>query len=132
VEDPSNREPYVGRELFATSGHKLGTIDEVYVDRETGAPAFAVITSGLFGTIRRFVPLLHVGWLDDDLVVPHSRDKVRVAPNPEHDGRLTQSGEADMYAYYGLPYTPIRGDVRLRCPKAKQAAVARDVMESHD
>jgi sporulation protein YlmC with PRC-barrel domain len=132
VGDSSSRDPFQGRELFATSGHKLGTIDAVYVDCETGSLAFAVITSGLFGTIRRYVPLRHVGRLDDELVVPHSRDKVRVAPSPEHDGRLTQSGEADLYAYYGLPYTPIRGAVRLRCPDEKRATAARDSPETDE
>jgi sporulation protein YlmC with PRC-barrel domain len=115
VEDARSLGPLEGRELFATSGHKLGTIESVYVDSETGAPAFAVVATGMFGTIRRYVPLRHVGCVDDELVVPHSRDKVRVAPCPEREGRLTQSGEADLYAYYGLPYQPISGAVRLQC-----------------
>jgi hypothetical protein len=125
VEDARSLGPLEGRELFATSGHKLGTILQVFVDSETDEPAFAVVTSGMFGTIRRYVPLRHIGCSDDELVVPHSRDKVRVAPCPEREGRLTQSGEADLYAYYGLRYTPIPGRTRLRCPGGERATPGR-------
>ena len=44
-----------GRDLYDTDGDKIGSIDEIYLDRETDDPEWAVVTTGLFGTKRTFV-----------------------------------------------------------------------------
>ena len=47
--------------------------------------------SGLFGTIRRLVPLNDVRESGDELVVPYSKDKVKLAPPAEADRRLSKA-----------------------------------------
>ena len=48
---------FEGRELFDPNGYKIGDIESVVSeDRQ----AFALVKSGLFGTIRRLVPLSDV------------------------------------------------------------------------
>ena len=39
-----------GRTMVDPAGDKLGTIDAIYLDDETGQPEWATVTSGLFGT----------------------------------------------------------------------------------
>ena len=46
-----------GRDLIDNDGDKIGSIDDIYLDRETDQPEWAVVTTGLFGTKRTFVPL---------------------------------------------------------------------------
>ena len=79
---------FEGRELFDCSGYKIGDIETVLSD---DGLRFALVKSGLFGTIRRLVPLNDVRESDDQLVVPYSKDKVKLAPPAEDDERLSQS-----------------------------------------
>ena len=78
---------FEGRELFDSSGYKIGDILTVFTD---DGLEFALVKSGLFGTIRRLVPLNDVCESDDELVVPYSKDKVTLAPPAEADMRLSQ------------------------------------------
>jgi hypothetical protein len=83
-----NTHSFEGRELFDFNGYKIGDIETVF--RGDG-PAFALVKSGLFGTIRRLVPLNDVRESGDELVVPYSKDKVKLAPPAAADRRLTQA-----------------------------------------
>ena len=65
---------FEGRELFDSNGYKIGDIESVVSE---DGQAFALVKSGLFGTIRRLVPLSDVSESDDQLVVPYSKDKVK-------------------------------------------------------
>ena len=66
--------------------YKIGDIESVV--RENGR-AFALVRSGLFGTLRRLVPLNDVRESGDELVVPYSKDKVKLAPPANADRRLS-------------------------------------------
>ena len=79
---------FEGRELFDSNGYKIGDIETVF--RGNG-PAFALVKSGLFGTIRRLVPLDDVRESGEELVVPYSKDKVKLAAPAEADRRLSQA-----------------------------------------
>jgi hypothetical protein len=79
---------FEGRELFDSSGYKIGDIETVF--SEDGRE-FALVRSGLFGTIRRLVPLNDVRESGDELVVPYSKDKVKLAPPAEADKRLSKA-----------------------------------------
>lgn len=82
-------ERFEGRELFDYRGYKIGDIESVV--RENGR-AFALVKSGLFGTLRRLVPMKDVRESADELVVPYSKDKVKLAPPANADRRLSQAG----------------------------------------
>ena len=41
----------------------------------------------------------------NELRVPYDRAFVEAAPGMDPDGRLWPQEEAELYAYYGLPYT---------------------------
>ena len=94
-----------GRELAASDGSKLGSIDEIYLDQETREPEWALINTGLFGTKQTFVPLRNASPSDDALRVPYDKDQVKDAPRIDADGELSQFEEAQLYRHYGLDYS---------------------------
>ena len=87
-----------GRELFDSGGYKVGDIETVL----RGDPAFALVKSGLFGSIRRLVPLDDVREPGQELVVPYSKDKVRLAPAARADRRLSQAERERLCRCYRL------------------------------
>src|SRR3954453_16469219 len=67
-----------GQDLYDQSGEKIGKIEEIYLDADTGAPEWALVNTGLFGTKSTFVPLRDA--TDDEggnLRVPYEKSRAR-------------------------------------------------------
>ncbi|HEY4728806.1 MAG TPA: PRC and DUF2382 domain-containing protein, partial [Actinomycetes bacterium] len=102
-----------GRTMVDPAGDKLGTIDAIYLDDDTGQPEWALVTSGLFTAKARFVPLAGAQATGDSVQVPYDKDQVKNAPTMEADGSLSQDEEAELYRHYGLEYSEHRSDSGL-------------------
>ncbi|MEA2305359.1 MAG: hypothetical protein QOH43_2639, partial [Solirubrobacteraceae bacterium] len=46
-----------GRKVVDAGGDKIGTIEEIWLDRQTGEPEWATVKTGLFGLRSSFVPI---------------------------------------------------------------------------
>jgi uncharacterized protein (TIGR02271 family) len=102
-----------GRTMVDPAGDKLGTIDAIYLDDETGQPEWATVTSGLFTAKAAFVPLAQAQDLGDSIQVPYDKTQVKSAPSMDADGQLSQDDEAELYRHYGLEYSEHRSDSGL-------------------
>jgi len=109
---PTTREDVLswrGQDMVDADGDKIGTIDEIYLDAETGEPEWAVVTTGLFGTKQNFVPLGDATTSADGVRVPFDKATVKDAPKIDPDGRLSQSEERQLYTHYGRQYQEYSG-----------------------
>ncbi|HZA04950.1 MAG TPA: PRC and DUF2382 domain-containing protein [Propionibacteriaceae bacterium] len=88
--------------VVTTSGDKIGSIGQIYLDDETGQPSFVTANTGLFGTSQSFVPLQSANVRDGDIVVDYDKDTVKNAPRIDDDGKLSPEEEDRLYEYYGL------------------------------
>jgi uncharacterized protein (TIGR02271 family) len=102
-----------GRTMVDPAGDKLGTIDAIYLDDETGQPEWATVTNGLFTAKTAFVPLAQAQPMGDSVQVPYDRQQVTDAPGMQADGSLSQDEEAQLYRHYGLDDTESRSDSGL-------------------
>ena len=102
-----------GRTMVDPAGDKLGTIDAIYLDDETGQPEWATVTSGLFTAKTAFVPLAQAQAMGDSVQVAYDKQQVTDAPNMQADGSLSQDDEAELYRHYGMEYTESRSDSGL-------------------
>ena len=102
-----------GRAMVDLAGDKLGKIDAIYLDDETGQPEWATVTSGLFAAKTAFVPLAKAQDVGDSVQVPYAKDQVKDAPGMAADGQLSQDEEAELYRHYGLDYSEHRSDSGL-------------------
>ncbi len=91
----------VGHTAVDADGDKVGTISDVYVDNQTSQPAWFAVTTGMFGTKVSFVPIADAYLDGHDIVVAHSKDHIKAAPNVEADGQLSEQEVDDLYAHYG-------------------------------
>jgi uncharacterized protein (TIGR02271 family) len=99
--------------MLDPAGDKLGTIDAIYLDDETGQPEWATVTSGLFIAKTAFVPLAGAEATGDSVQVPYDKDQLKGAPSMEAGGQLSQDDEAQLYRHYGLDYSEHRSDSGL-------------------
>jgi PRC-barrel domain len=101
---------WLGQVMVDRDGNRLGEITDIYLDRETERPEWAVVRTGLFGMRSSFVPLADATQVGDQIRVPHQRTAVKDAPNIEADGQLSQAEEAQLYHHYGLDYDAVTAD----------------------
>jgi uncharacterized protein (TIGR02271 family) len=92
------------RDLIDSHGDKIGSIDDIYLDRETDQPEWAVVTTGLFGTKRTFVPLSDATPDEEGVHVPFEKAAVKDAPRIDPDGELSHDEERTLYQHYGRDY----------------------------
>ena len=119
-----------GRTMVDPAGDKLGTIDAIYLDDETGQPEWATVASGLFSAKTAFVPLAQAQDTGDSIQVPYDKQQVTDAPSPQADGSLSQDEEAALYRHYGMDYSESRSDSGLPAGTADDTqddTVGRDV-----
>jgi uncharacterized protein (TIGR02271 family) len=102
-----------GRTMVDPAGDKLGTIDAIYLDDETGQPEWAAVASGLFAAKTAFVPLAQAQDTGDTIQVPYDKQQVKNAPVMQADGSLSQDEEAELYRHYGLDYSEHRSNSGL-------------------
>src|SRR4051794_6518267 len=82
-----------GRPVLDRDGDKIGTLGDVYLDRETDRPAWVGVRTGLFGTRESMMPLQGIEEAGDDLRVPWEKAQVKDAPNVDADVALDEDGE---------------------------------------
>lgn len=96
-------------------GHKLGSLESVYVDTATDQPSFATVTMGM-PTRRRlvFVPLDGATVGPGYLKVTYGKGQIKDAPSIGTDDVLPAEDEQEIFAHYGLTYeTGAGGERRL-------------------
>jgi uncharacterized protein (TIGR02271 family) len=91
-----------GRDIVDSEGDKIGTLEEVYLDRESGEPEWATVNTGLFGTRQSFIPLADAEPARGQVVIPYSKDQVKDAPSVEPDRELSTEEEQQLYRHYGV------------------------------
>jgi hypothetical protein len=92
-----------GRVVLDRAGSKLGSVLDVFYDAEHDEPGWVLL--GMAGALTRLVPVAEAVEHGNELRVPYDRAVVEGAPGMEPGGRLWPQEEAELYAYYGLPYT---------------------------
>jgi len=117
---------WVGRAMIDRDGKQLGEITDIYSDRETDRPEWAVVRTGLFGLRSSFVPLAEAIEVDNDIQVPHPRTLVKDAPNIEAEGQLSEAEEAELYRHYGLEYDTVTAADSGRAASQPGGSVADD------
>ena len=93
-----------GRTMVDRDGDRIGNIDAIYVDDQTGEPEWALVNTGLFGTRSTFVPIAQAAAHGDQVQVPYEKQRVKDAPNMDPDGHLSEQEEQELWRHYGLEY----------------------------
>jgi uncharacterized protein (TIGR02271 family) len=101
-----------GEDAHGPEGEKLGTIADVYVDRDTGEPEWLALKTGMFGTRVSFAPLAQATRGADGVRLPYTKDQIKDAPHADADGDLSPEEEAALYRHYGLDYDAAPADFR--------------------
>ncbi|MFX0540023.1 PRC-barrel domain-containing protein [Ornithinimicrobium sp. Y1847] len=87
-------------EVVDRSGDKVGGVRQIFLDDNTGEPAWATVRTGFFGMKETFVPLDQADLSNGQIVVPFEKDFIKDAPNVDADQHLSESEQDELYRYY--------------------------------
>jgi uncharacterized protein (TIGR02271 family) len=121
-----------GRTMVDADGDKIGNVDAIYVDDQTGEPEWALVNTGLFGTKSSFVPLAQAQDTGYSVQVPYDKQLVKDAPRLDPDQHLSEAEEQQLWRHYGLDYDSRYTDTADRdrdgvYDDVQDTAVGRDV-----
>ena len=102
----------IGAPVYSSDGEKIGAVDEIFYDNDTGKPEWLGIGKGVFSSKRVLVPLAGASARDGAYYVPYSKDQVESSLDISGD-EISQETESQLYAHYGLPYSEARSDSGL-------------------
>ena len=114
-----------GQTIYGADGDKIGSLEELFVDEQTGKPEWLGVGTGMLGTKRVLVPITGMTPSDGGFRVPYSKDQVKETPDIDDD-EISQETEAQLYAHYGLDYSEDRSDTGLPAGGRPQATTSED------
>jgi uncharacterized protein (TIGR02271 family) len=103
-----------GADVYDRDGNKVGSVEEIYLDRDTEKPEWVAVATGLFGGKTTFVPLAEATLEGDSISVPYEKSHIKDAPRASADtGELSEEEESRLYSHFGLPYSEHSSDSGL-------------------
>jgi hypothetical protein len=93
-----------GRTMVDRDGDRIGSIEDIYTDDQSGEPEWALVKTGMFGTKSSFVPIVQASQRNGDVQVPFDKRLVKDAPSVEADEHLSEAEEQQLWRHYGLDY----------------------------
>lgn len=114
-----------GSELCDRDGERVGKIEDIYLDAQTDEPEWALVSTGLLHTGRRFVPLGDAVLDHDAVKVRFATEQIEDAPEIPSDGEISREQEAALARHYGFGHRQrddamIRSEEELRVGKANR------------
>ena len=95
-----------GKTVLDAQGSKIGSIEDVYFDEQTGVPEWALVNTGMFGLKHTFVPITEAqATRGDTITVNWDADFVKNAPKIDSDQELSGQEEQELARYYGMQYS---------------------------
>src|ERR687893_352101 len=93
-----------GQGVYSSEGEKIGSVEEIFVDEQTGQPEWIGLGTGMFGSKRVLVPVEGAQQSSQGFEVPYTKDQVKQTPDIDSD-EISQETEARLYSHYGLDYS---------------------------
>ncbi len=106
-------EAWIGRVLSDAWGHKIGKVDDIYIDDDTGLPEWLAVTTGLMGANTHLVPMRGATVSGRGVQVPFPKDRVKAVPGLGAEGRLSRMEKGRLYAHYGYTYAEEQNRLQL-------------------
>src|SRR5437016_2692513 len=90
-----------GSPVYDREGEKIGKVEEIFYDLQTGEPEWLGLGAGFFGTKRVLVPVAGAETHDDGVLVRYGKEQVKDSPYIDSD-EISPQLESELYHYYGL------------------------------
>src|SRR5436305_7078157 len=92
---------WIGYRVDEMGGSSVARVQEIYVDQESGEPAWVVVKLGRFGKLTA-LPVRDCAGGSGHVWAAFTRDEIRSAPAIEARTPLTREQELEICAHFGI------------------------------
>ncbi|MEC5198663.1 hypothetical protein RCH21_000887 [Arthrobacter sp. PL16] len=85
-----------------SKGKKLGDVNDVHLEKESGIPAWVTVSLGLLNSRKHYVPLANSRFEGDDLHLAWTKSIITDAPDAVSSVELSPEEESALIDYYRL------------------------------
>lgn len=85
-----------------SKGKKLGDVNDVHLEKESGIPAWVTVSLGLLNSRKHYVPLADSRFEGDDLHLAWTKSEISDAPRTVSSIELSPEEETALIDYYKL------------------------------
>ncbi|SDM47246.1 conserved domain-containing protein [Lentzea albidocapillata subsp. violacea] len=101
--DQAHVEALYDCDVIDNHGEKIGSVKQVWLEDGTGAPLWAEVHTGLFGTRQSFVPIQEGQVAGGAITVPVSKQQVKDAPSAHTSAdHMSDEEQEALYRHYGM------------------------------
>ena len=115
-----------GMKVVDANGEKVGTLDDVFLDRHTGEPEWATVKTGLFGLKVSFVPIDEAEVTDEEMRIPFTKEQIKEAPRADPNRELSPEDERRLWgttaARATTSGTPRTAPPTSTCPRSARCS----------
>ena len=118
-------EDWLGQQVLDVDGEKLGRLDEVYYDLDSGDPVFVAVKSGLLGRHSQLVPVGGATVGRDHFRVAYKKELIDQAEENSGDASVGDEDVRRLAATYGVDlsgYRELRSGTDLQQRRAEAQA----------
>jgi uncharacterized protein (TIGR02271 family) len=90
-----------GAPVYDSAGEKIGSVEEVFYDKQTNLPEWIGIGTGFLGTKRVLVPVGGSSLEGEAVTVGYAKEHVKDSPDVDSD-EISPQLEQKLYKYYGI------------------------------
>jgi uncharacterized protein (TIGR02271 family) len=90
----------IGSTAIDSEGNKIGKVGQVFLNDDTGEPAWVTVSTGLFGTRESFAPLAGAQEGEGEVQLAVTKALVKDAPNIDTHGQLAGDDVDALYDHY--------------------------------
>lgn len=90
----------LGAEVRSVDQHRVGEVEQVFIDDESGAPKWVSVHAGVFGAVKSMVPVQNAQLDDGVLRVPFTKQVIADAPRVTDQGHLSPEEEEALRRHY--------------------------------
>ncbi len=99
---PEDIQSLYDADVVDSQGQRVGGVGHVYLDDDSGRPAWVTAKTGLFGLRETFVPLHGADVAVGEIRVPYTKDFIKDAPNIDDESHLDDDDQQQLFRYYRL------------------------------
>lgn len=93
------------RDVISSDGQKVGKLEDVYVDNDSGQPEFLLVESGFLGHTLHMVPADGATFEGEAVRVAYEHAQIDSAPKVAADNDISPEEEKRLFEHYGRSHT---------------------------
>ncbi len=99
-----NADDYRDATVYDSQGDKVGKVEDLFIDEETGRPEWVQIDTGVLAP-HALVPAEKLSRSEDGWVAPYTTDHITSAPRVDAKAdTISQTDERKLYEHYDVQY----------------------------